>query len=186
MSKKKQKKEDRTTQNQEAEVKDIPVSGAEAPDNEGVEKDSGGLKSQLDEMKDKYLRLFAEFDNYKKRTMKERIELSKTAAQDTMAALLPVLDDFDRAKKNAEDDASSEPFSEGVNLVYTKLYAVLNQRGLAPMDTNGETFDPELHEAITEIPAPTEDLKGKIVDTIERGYRLNDRIIRHAKVVVGK
>ena len=103
-----------------------------------------------------------------------------------MAALLPVLDDFDRAKKNAEDENSTEVFSEGVNLVYNKLYAVLKQKGLEPMETNGEVFDPELHESITEIPAPSDELKGKIVDTIEKGYVLKDKIIRHAKVVIGK
>jgi molecular chaperone GrpE len=144
------------------------------------------MKQQLGELKDKYLRLYAEFDNYKKRTVKEKIDMMKTAAQDTVSALLPVLDDFDRAKVNAEKEDTKEEFSEGVRLVYQKLYNVLKQKGLEPMETNGQVFDPELHEAFTEIPAPTEDMKGKVVDTIERGYRLNDRIIRHAKVVVGK
>lgn len=110
----------------------------------------------------------------------------KMAAQDTLTALLPVLDDFDRAKKIADDPETTEHFSEGVGLVYQKLYSVLKQRGLEPMDTDGEAFDPELHEAVTEIPAPTKELQGKIIDTIEKGYKLNDRIIRHAKVVVGK
>ncbi|MFK8101514.1 MAG: nucleotide exchange factor GrpE [Saprospiraceae bacterium] len=144
------------------------------------------LNIQVGELKDKYLRLFAEFDNYKKRTSKERIELMKTAAQETVVALLPVLDDFDRAKKNAEDDNSTEPFSEGVMLVYNKLNSILSQRGLEAMESTNETFDPELHSAITEIPAPTEEMKGKIIDTVERGYLLKDKIIRHAKVVVGK
>ena len=141
---------------------------------------------QIGELKDKYLRLLAEFDNYKKRSVKEKLELMKSAAQDTMSALLPVLDDFDRAKKNAEDENSIEPFSEGVALVYSKLYNSLKQKGLEPMVSTGEVFDPELHEAITEIPAPSEDMKGKIIDTIETGYFLKDKIIRHAKVVVGK
>ena len=144
------------------------------------------LNIQVAELKDKFLRLFAEFDNYKKRTVKEKIELMKTAAQDTMSVLLPVLDDFDRAKKNADDENSAETFSEGVQLVYHKLYNSLQQKGLKAMESNGEAFDPELHEAITEIPAPTEDLKGKIIDTIEKGYFLKDKLIRHAKVVVGK
>lgn len=144
------------------------------------------LQQQHAELKDKYLRLFAEFDNFKKRTIREKLEMMKTAAQDTMSALLPVLDDFDRTKKNAEDKNSKEPFSEGVQLVYQKLYATLKQRGLEPMETNEQAFDPELHEAITEIPAPSKKLKGKIVDTIEKGYLLKDKIIRHAKVVVGK
>lgn len=144
------------------------------------------LEKQNAELKDKYLRLYAEFDNFKRRTVKEKLDLMRTAAQDTMTALLPVLDDFDRAKKNAEDDNNTEVFTEGIQLVYQKLYSVLTQKGLEAMESTGETFDPELHEALTEIPAPTEDMKGKIIDTIERGYKLGDKIIRHAKVVTGK
>jgi len=144
------------------------------------------LTIQLNEAKDKYLRLFAEFDNYKKRTVKEKIDFMATAAQDTLTALLSILDDFDRAKTNAEDENSAEPFSEGVNLVYNKLYNILNQKGLRPMESTGEEFNPEFHEAITEIPAPSEDMKGKVIDTVEKGYFLKDKIIRHAKVVVGK
>jgi molecular chaperone GrpE len=144
------------------------------------------LKNENSVLKDKFLRLAAEFDNYKKRTLKEKIEMMKTAATDTVTALLPVLDDFDRAKKNADDENSAETFSEGVSLVYQKLYNILKQKGLQPMETNGQPFDPELHDAITEIPAPTDDMKGKVVDTVEKGYMLNDKIIRHAKVVVGK
>ena len=169
--------------------------GVEATTQEAdpAEKEQGGPEAQIEkmkqensELKDKYLRLFAEFDNYKKRTVKEKLDMMKTASASTMQALLPVLDDFDRAKKNAEDDKTTEVFSEGVNLVYQKLYGTLKTKGLKPMDSNGQVFDPELHEAITEIPAPTDDLKGKIVDTVERGYFLNDKIIRHAKVVVGR
>jgi molecular chaperone GrpE len=145
------------------------------------------LKIQIAELKDKYLRLFAEFDNYKKRTIKEKIDLMKTAAQDTMSALLPVLDDFDRAKQSAEDENADVHFdNEGVLLVYNKLNSSLNQKGLQAMDSTGEDFDPEFHEAITEIPAPTKDMIGKVIDTIEKGYLLKDKIIRHAKVVVGK
>lgn len=144
------------------------------------------LKIQVSEHKDKYLRLFAEFDNFKKRNVKEKLELMKSAAQDTISNLLPVLDDFDRAKKYAEDDASDEVFSEGVLAVYNKLNKTLEAKGLKPMETNGEAFDAELHEAITEIPAPTEEMKGKVIDTVEKGYYLNDKIIRYAKVVVGK
>jgi len=151
-----------------------------------LKKENAELQEKADELQDKYLRLFAEFDNYKKRTMKEKIDLMATAARDTVSSLLPVLDDFDRAKMNAESDESTEPFSEGVMLVYQKLHGVLKQRGLEIMESTGELFDPELHEAITEIPAPTEDMKGKVVDTIEKGYQLKETIIRHAKVVVGK
>jgi len=141
---------------------------------------------ELGELKDKYLRLQAEFDNFRKRTVKEKLEFMITAAQDTVSALLPVLDDFDRARKNAEDENSTEPFSEGVMLVYDKLHKTLEQKGLKAMESTGAVFDPELHEAITEIPAPEEDMKGKVMDTVEKGYFLKEKIIRHAKVVVGK
>lgn len=161
--------------------------------NENPEREPGNeeeeiiqLEKQNAELKDKYLRLYAEFDNFKRRTVKEKLELMRTAAQDTMTALLPVLDDFDRAKKNAEDDKTTEVFTEGIQLVYQKLYSVLSQKGLEAMESTGEPFDPELHEALTEIPAPSEDMKGKIIDTIEKGYKLGDKIIRHAKVVTGK
>lgn len=144
------------------------------------------LEDQVTESKEKYLRLYAEFENYKRRTVRERIDLMKNAAQDTLSSLLPILDDFDRAKKSADDESTDESFSEGVTLVYNKLKSTLNTKGLEEMTTDGEVFDPEFHEAITEIPAPNEDMKGKIIDTLEKGYLLNDKIIRHAKVVVGK
>ncbi len=142
------------------------------------------LKAEIEEAKDKYLRLFAEFDNFKKRSVKERFELMKTAAQETITSLLPVLDDFDRAKKSAESGAES--FSEGVQLVYNKLFSTLEHKGLKSMESTGVDFDPEWHEAITDIPAPSEEMKGKIIDTIENGYTLNEKIIRYAKVVVAK
>lgn len=138
------------------------------------------LQKQTEELKDKYIRLVAEFENFKKRTFKEKLDMMKSAAQDTMSALLPVLDDFDRAA------GSGEGLSEGVQLIYNKLKAVVDNKGLKAMDSTGAAFDPELHEAVTEIPVPADDMKGKIVDTIEKGYLLNDKIIRHAKVVVGK
>ncbi len=146
----------------------------------------GALREENAELRDKYLRLLAEFENFKKRSARERMELINTAAQATMSALLPVLDDFDRAKQNAEREDSTEQFSEGVSLVYQKLNNVLRQRGLEAMESTGQPFNAELHEAVTEIPAPSEEMKGRIVDTIEKGYLLNGKIIRHAKVVVGK
>ena len=153
---------------------------------EEKKEDKQDIRSELDKAKDKYLRLFAEFENFKRRSSKERFDLIRTAAQDTIKDLLPVLDDFDRAKKSAEDESSDEYFSEGVNLVYNKLYSVLRSKGLQEMETTGEAFDPEIHEAITEVPAPSEDMKGKVIDTVEKGYYLNDKIIRYPKVVVGK
>ena len=136
------------------------------------------LQTQLDELKDKYLRQVAEFSNFRQRSMRERADTIAMASRDTMTALMPILDDFERASKN-------EAFTEGVNLVHQKLINTLTARGLKPMDSAaGEAFDPEFHEAITEIPAG-EALVGKIVDTVEKGYLLNNKIIRHAKVVVG-
>lgn len=143
------------------------------------------LTEQVNELKDKYLRQVAEFENYKKRTVKEKLDLLKTAAQDTIAALLPVLDDFERAKKSAEEGLAGEVFSDGVRLVYNKLNSILEQKGLKVMESTGQPFNPEMHEAVTEIPAGDE-LKGKVVDTIEKGYYLQDKLIRYAKVVVGK
>ena len=166
-------------------------SQSESTDNEGdeglsLQKEYEKMKGQYNETKDKYLRLLAEFDNFKKRTVREKMDFMRSAAQDTMSALLPVLDDFDRAKKAADTNDKGDLFNEGIGLVYQKLYTTLKQKGLKPMETDGQLFDSELHEALTEIPAPTEELKGHIVDTIEKGYWLNDKIIRHAKVVVGK
>ena len=151
-----------------------------------LEEELHKLQEENKELKDKYLRIYAEFDNFRKRSMKEKMEFMQTAARDTMSALLPVLDDFDRAKKIAEQPESKEVFSEGVSLVYQKLYTVLTGKGLKKMESTGMEFDPEQHEAVTEIPAPSEDLKGKVVDTLEEGYLLNDKIIRYAKVVTGK
>jgi molecular chaperone GrpE len=142
------------------------------------------LKAQILDQKDKYLRLLAEFENHKKRVAKEKLDWIQNASRDTMSALLPVLDDFDRALKSA--DAQGETFPEGVVLIYNKLYNILHSRGLKPMESNGISFDPEWHEAITEIPASDESMKGKVIDTVETGYLLNDKIIRYAKVVVGK
>ncbi len=151
-----------------------------------LKKQNEALKEEIEELKDKYLRLFAEFDNYKKRMLREKMELLETASKDTLTALLPVLDDFDRAKAAAEQEGSKEPFSEGVELVYQKLKSTLHQLGLQPMESTGKEFDPELYEAIAEMPAPSEEMKGKVIDTVEKGYTLKDQIIRHAKVVVGK
>jgi molecular chaperone GrpE len=170
-----------------ADEQDTVQQAEDAADNamQHVESELSDLQATVAELKDKHIRLLAEFDNYKKRTMRERLDLMASASKDVMLALLPVLDDFDRARKAAEANPNVEPFSEGVSLVYNRLYSTLQAKGLKAMDSTGQPFDPEWHEAITEIPAPTPDLKGKVVDTIEKGYLLNDSIIRYAKVVVG-
>lgn len=185
----KEVQKDNIAENQEEikkEKKSTPKKSSKRSSQNKVKKELEEKKMELAELKDKYLRLFAEFDNFKKRTNKEKLDLMKTASQNIIEVLLPVLDDFDRAKKSADDENSPEVFSEGVSMVYVKLFSLLKAKGLEQMLTDGEAFDPELHEAITEIPAPNEELKGKIVDTIEKGYTLQDKIIRHAKVVVGK
>ena len=151
-----------------------------------VEEQLARLQRDYADLQDKYIRLAAEFDNFKRRTLKERLDLMRTAAQDTIQALLPALDDFDRVKTASELPNSPEPFSEGVKLVYHKLYNILAAQGLEPMESNGQDFDTEIHEAITEIPVPTEEMKGKVIDTLEKGYKLKDKMIRYAKVVVGK
>ncbi|MGB2514968.1 MAG: nucleotide exchange factor GrpE [Flavobacteriaceae bacterium] len=144
------------------------------------------LTAELAQEKEKYLRLFAEFENYKKRTSKERIELFKTAGQEVLQALLPVADDFERALgQQAEEDGSPE--AEGFRLIQNKFIDILKGQGLSPMEiTIGDQFDAEMHEAITQIPAPSPEHQGAIIDVIEKGYQLGDKIIRFPKVVVGK
>ena len=144
------------------------------------------LEAELKQAEDKYLRLYAEFDNYRKRTINERVELFRTANQDVLVALLPVLDDFERTLKAIKNASNLESVKEGVNLVSQKLKSILISKGLKPMEAKGEVFNADLHEAITNIPAPSDDLKGKVVDEVERGYYLGDKVIRYAKVVVGE
>ena len=137
--------------------------------------------------KDKFLRLFAEFENYKKRTTRERVELFRTAGQEVMTSLLPVVDDFERALSHIEEDKDAEEMRKGVLLVYQKFYNTLEQKGLSKIETKaGDVFDAEFHEAITQITSPTEDLKGKVIDCVEKGYKLGDKIIRYPKVVIGQ
>ncbi|TWW02221.1 nucleotide exchange factor GrpE [Chitinophaga pinensis] len=143
-------------------------------------------QQELNEMRDKYLRLVAEFDNFKKRTAKERIELMQTANKEVIISLLDVLDDSERATKQIESAADINAVKDGVALVFNKLKSTLQAKGLKPMDSLHTEFNPDLHDAITEIPAPSEDLKGKVIDDMQKGYYLNDKLIRHAKVIVGK
>ena len=144
------------------------------------------LKAELSKEKDKFLRLFAEFENYKRRTAKERVELFSTASQDVIKSLLPVLDDFDRALNEMSKHEETE-LSKGVELIKNKFSSTLQQKGLRVVEVKkGDTFDADDHEAVTQIPAPTEDLKGKIIDVIEKGYKLSDKVIRFPKVVIGQ
>ncbi|KIO74927.1 molecular chaperone GrpE [Pedobacter lusitanus] len=143
------------------------------------------LKLDNAALNDKYLRLFAEFDNFKRRTQKERVELLQTAGKDVIVSMLAVLDDFDRANKATENATDINAIREGIQLVHTKLKSILAQKGLKEMESINTPFDTDHHEAITKVPAPTEELKGKVIDELEKGYTLNDKVIRFAKVVVG-
>jgi molecular chaperone GrpE len=148
--------------------------------------ESEKLASELSEMKDKYLRLYAEFDNYRKRTMREREELIKTASESAIKSMLSTLDDLERAIKAAKSSNEESTILEGILLIYEKMFKTLEQQGLKAMDSDGHDFNPDLHEALTKIPVPNDDLKGKVIETIEKGYYLRDKIIRYAKVVVGQ
>lgn len=144
------------------------------------------LTRQLNESNDKYTRLVAEFDNYKKRTSKERIDLIQNAGQNVIKNLLPILDDFDRALTSMATAQDIQSVKEGVELVNNKLRKTLSNEGLKEMEVIGQPFDADYHEAITTIPAPTEDLKNKVIDVVEKGYFLNEKVIRFAKVVIGQ
>lgn len=150
------------------------------------ESDIEKLTAELQEQKDKYIRLFAEFDNYKRRTAKERSELTQTAGKEIIQSLLEVLDDSERALQQIEKSTDAAAVKEGVVLVFNKLRSVLQSRGLKPMESLHTDFDADLHEAITEVATGNDALKGKVIDEIQKGYYLNDKIIRFAKVVVGK
>jgi molecular chaperone GrpE len=143
------------------------------------------LKEELATANDRYLRLYAEFDNFRRRTIKEREDARKLEGRDVIVSLLPVLDDFERALRSMENATDVKPVKEGVELIQNKLKNALTQKGLKAMESIGNPFDPELHEAITNIPAPTEEWKGKVIDEMEKGYYLNDKVVRFAKVLVG-
>ncbi|WP_199137404.1 nucleotide exchange factor GrpE [Pedobacter sp. ASV12] len=190
MFNKKKKEEEPITENQaEQEVQDTQAGETQTEDKvtEPVAALSAEEKLQQENaaLNDKYLRLFAEFDNYKRRTQKERIELLQTAGKDVVVSLLPVLDDFERAIKATENATEVSAIREGILLVQAKLKSILSQKGLKEIESIHTVFDTDKHEAITNIPAPSDDLKGKVVDELEKGYTLNDKVIRFAKVVVG-
>ena len=143
-------------------------------------------QQMVSEERDKYLRLSAEFDNYRKRTLKEKAELIKNGAEKTLTAILPVLDDFERALKNMEASEETKAMKESVELIFCKFQKILGQEGLQKIETEGKEFDTDFHEAIALIPSPSEDLKGKILDCVQTGYMLNDKVIRHSKVAVAQ
>ena len=175
-----------TEENQQEETAQEEAPAAE----QTVEEQLAGMLEEAQQMvreeKDKYLRLSAEFDNYRKRTLKEKAELIKNGGEKTLTAILPVLDDFERALKNLESSEETKAMKEGVELIFSKFQKILGQEGLQKIETEGQAFDTDFHEAIALIPAPSEDLKGKILDCVQTGYMLNEKVIRHAKVAVAQ
>ena len=151
-----------------------------------VEEQLEQAESELLELKDKHIRLQAEFDNYRKRTLKERMELLKTASESLLISILPVIDDFDRAVQTLDKVEEEGHLKDGVMLIYNKFQDFLKQNGVKEIEAKEKPFDTDLHEAITKIPAPTKELKGKIVDVVQKGYYLNDKVIRFSKVVIGE
>lgn len=180
--------EDITTKNEDFGINADENAAGTTHLNEPVEEEDivEKLNTELQEQKDKYIRLFAEFDNFRKRTAKENIELRQTAGREVITSLLDVLDDCDRAEKQLETSGDINQFSEGAMLIFNKLRKTLEAKGLKPMESLNTDFDTEKHEAITQIPVNEKNKKGKVIDEIQKGYYLNDKIIRFAKVVVGK
>lgn len=161
------------------------VTAAEDAEN-NLEKQVEDLKAQVDKEKKEYLFLMADFDNYRKRVVKEKAEILKNGAEKVLAGLLPIVDDFERGLKATENEADGNAVREGMVLIYNKLVKYLETNGVKAMDSTGQPFDADFHEAIATIPAPSEDLKGKVIDTTTKGYMLNDKVLRHAKVAVGE
>lgn len=167
---------------EEENTKELETEGEE----NSLEKQVEDLKAQVDKEKKEYLFLMAEFDNFRKRTLKEKSEIIKNAGENVLKGLLPIMDDFERGIKASETSGDSEAMKEGIILIYNKLKKYLAQNGVKEFDPNDDTFDTEKHEAISVVPVPDESKKGKILDTVEKGYMINDKVLRHAKVVVAQ
>ena len=178
-----------TTEQQESEDPSGPEFSEDMPEDVVAEEEIDEvtqLRNEVGAAKDKYLRLFAEFENFRRRTAKERLDLIKTAGEGVISELIPVVDDFERSLQIFKDNEAVAPMYEGIQLVHGKLTKVLAQKGLKPMEVEvGSDFDPEYHEAVVQTPAPSEELKGKVVDVIDKGYFLGDKVLRYAKVVIG-
>lgn len=181
------KKQDQENKSKEESIENIDATVENSSETQPIDNEIE--ESEIDQLqveKDKYIRLYSEFENFRRRTTKERLEWMQTASKDVILNVLPVIDDMERALKSMEtaNDISKSAI-EGMELIYKKLYSIMEKTGLKPMNAQGQTFDPELHEAITQFPAPSPDMIGKVVDEVEKGYLLNDKVIRFAKVVVG-
>lgn len=189
MKNKKEETEDlRDVQSSTAEVENSDENNEALPSEESNEESSviEKLQQEVAEAKDKYLRLYSDFENFRKRNAKERLDLIKTASEDVLRDLIPVVDDFERAFKAGEKESESTKLLEGNRLVFQKLLKILENKGLKPMDELvGKPFDADTQEAITQIPAPSEEMKGMVIDVVEKGYTLGDKVVRFAKVVTG-
>jgi molecular chaperone GrpE len=173
-----------------ANKKDKTASKSKKNKPKDIEVEKNSLEKEIQnedqDFKEKYIRLYSEYENYRKRTAKEKIDLLTNASENVIKELLPILDDFERAIDNNKNVEDANILKEGFDLIYSKMHKGLLNQGLKPMEANGKDFDSEIHEAITKIPAPNEKLKGKVVDVIEKGYQINEKVIRYAKVVVGE
>ena len=180
--------EETVENNDAAETEELQAENTEEPlsEEEQLKEQLAEAQEKIAELQDRYLRQAAEFDNYRKRTIKEKADLIKSAAEKLMVAELPVVDDMDRALENMEKGSDAEACIEGFKLIVQKFKNILAQSGLEKIETEGQDFDTDFHEAIALIPAPTEELKGKILDCVQQGYKLGDKVIRHAKVAVGQ
>ncbi len=186
---KEETKSKKETKNQQKEREETKENLEQKQDKnvETEEKESSkDTEEKLEELNDKYIRLAAEYDNYRRRTLKEKMELSKSAGEDILINILPVMDDFERGLESIDKAKEVDAIKEGVLLIYNKFKEFLKQRGVKEIEAKEKDFDTDLHEAVTKIPAPSEELKGKVVDVIEKGYLLNDKVIRYAKVVIGE
>ncbi|MCT4614597.1 MAG: nucleotide exchange factor GrpE [Marinifilaceae bacterium] len=190
------KNEEKSQENESVENKEVEKEVEEQKSDKKEKKEKKKKKSKSDEIEelgaklqeitDKYMRLSAEFDNYRKRTLKEKMELTKSAGEKILLNILPVIDNFERALNSMNENTNAESMKEGVDLIYKNFTDFVGQNGVKEIEAINKEFDTDVHEAITKIPAPSEDMKGKIIDCVEKGYYLNDKVIRYAKVVVGE
>lgn len=185
-------KKDKIEEQEELNTESVNVENSEAEQEpeltaeEQMSKDLESAKKELEDSKKEYMFLLAEFDNFRKRTLKERGELIKNAAEKAMENLLPVIDDFERALQAVSESSDVDSLREGVELIYNKFMKYLESNGVKPIESTGTEFNTEFHEAVTVFPAPEESMKGKVIDTVQKGYMINDKVLRHSKVVVGQ
>lgn len=171
---------------EEEEQQEQEEAEAQQEEKEEEKKKEKSDKEKLAELQDKYLRLTAEYDNYRKRTLKEKMELTKSAGEDILKGLLPIMDDFERALQSIDDAGDNQAVKDGIYLIYNKFKDFLKQQGLQEIEAQDKDFDTDKHEAVSKVPAQNEDMKGKVVDVVQKGYYLNDKVLRYAKVVVGE